>query len=603
MEQNNRIKKIKELNYTTNPVNLNRWVNPFLELSTNLAYNKILSNNLLNENTLEPVTPVDNINTNNATIQDNNNKLINLLPDSDNKNIIIDYNNNPKNIINQNNKLLVDKLLNNYFQSGRLKNTPESENLARHIMQEVYTTPDKRRNIEGFKISKSLSTEEHVVYIGNKGEKVLLGLRGSANVKDFLVDAQIGVKGLVGLPDILSGTLNNRYARDENIYNAIRAKYPKRKIIMSGHSLGNTLGMNLLKNHKNDKNIIFYGYNGWVHPDYNLDKRSYITRQEGDPISFATPRDKTIQLDLKEKIASGALGIKTLSSYIKRRTALINKEALDAQIIKNTAKRDFMLKAQDITLNQGNTFPLNEELATHFPEYTSLKSIIENTKGTSTDYSSVSRIPNVFIKTDQVENFNRQLEANYDSDTIDADFDFDELLNQIQFDNQLLDIEANPTLENITEQLHENEALPEDYLHNVYISKSPTGQVADIDNLTNVEDLVAPNNNGMLRPGSDIRITSSDQLATDGTFQLTPFEDIVEGTGNIDAEMALSTALSNNLLEAAAFEPLILEFSAMLAMGLAIDGAIAWWSHSARRFKLKHDLFKTKLKTKIHTSL
>jgi hypothetical protein len=43
MLQNNRIKKIKEANYTTKPVNIEPWVNPFLLLSDNEVLNKLLS--------------------------------------------------------------------------------------------------------------------------------------------------------------------------------------------------------------------------------------------------------------------------------------------------------------------------------------------------------------------------------------------------------------------------------------------------------------------------------------------------------------------------------------------------------------------------------
>lgn len=46
MNQNNKIRKIKEANYNTPPVNIEPWVNPFLRLSDNEVLNKILQNGL-----------------------------------------------------------------------------------------------------------------------------------------------------------------------------------------------------------------------------------------------------------------------------------------------------------------------------------------------------------------------------------------------------------------------------------------------------------------------------------------------------------------------------------------------------------------------------
>ena len=109
------------------------------------------------------------------------------------------------------------------------------EDLARHVMREVYEDPKDRREIDGFRLSTSLSSDEHAVYIGKNN--ILFGLRGSSVSKDFVADAEIGLKNVIGYPDELSHTLNNRFARDEAMYNRIRAQYPNKHIIMGGHSL------------------------------------------------------------------------------------------------------------------------------------------------------------------------------------------------------------------------------------------------------------------------------------------------------------------------------------------------------------------------------
>lgn len=564
MSFNEKIKQIKRDNYNTKPANIEPWVNPFLRLSDNEIYNKLL------------ISDIGNI---------LNNRI------NDDNTLINNDNNNPRNIINKKNKINANNAISKSSISTTLS-PEESENLARHIMSEVYTAPDERRNIEGYRLSKSLSTDEHVVYVGNKGKNILLGLRGSASVKDFVADAQIGAKTLVGLPDMLSNTLNNRYNRDENVYNAIRSKYPNKHIVMAGHSLGNALGMNILKNHKNDKNITFYGYNGWFHPDYNKDARAFTTRQEGDLVSLATPNDNTIKLTKAESAAVSA-GTATMAGiYAKRISVKASKEQLSELLATNNLKHDFVLKAQETTLNEGNTFALNDGIATHFPEYTSLKDIIANTTNTATDYSVVNRIPNVFIKKDKVEAFNEFLVNNFDGDTVDAEYNFDDLLDNIKDYNAELDTVANPSLTDVTEELIDKEAISEDYLHNIYISNyvdkpSPSGEIADLNALENVEELVK---SGMVGGGSDIRITSSQELATEGSIQLTPFEDIVEGT-NTDIERTIAAETAELASLETAETALAYSLGIFGAIGLVGAGIYYGWSHSVKRFKIKNNLF------------
>ena len=181
----------------------------------------------------------------------------------------------------------------------------DEEDLATHVMSEVYAEKGTRRDIKGFKKALSFSTDEIATYVGRN--HVLIGLRGSSNFKDFVADGQIFVKSLTGLPDALATTLNNRYARDEAMFNKIRARYPNKKIIIGGHSLGNALGMNILKNHKEDKNISFYGYNGWEHESYNKDSRATNINKTGDLVSLFTRSDKTIGLTNKQKETLGGI--------------------------------------------------------------------------------------------------------------------------------------------------------------------------------------------------------------------------------------------------------------------------------------------------------
>jgi hypothetical protein len=272
---NDRINQVRIANYNTKPQNLPTYKNPYLLVSKNEAYNKILNNKILNKN---------------------------------NKN---------KNITN---------------------NKIDEEDLARHAMGEVYKKVGERRDISGYTIDHSFSTPEHVAYVGNNG--ILFGLRGSASPKDFVADAQIGLKTITSkYPDSLSNTILNRYSRDNAIYEGIRKKYPNKHITMSGHSLGNNLGMEILRNHKGDNNIRFYGYNGWLHQSHSKDSRATHIKQAGDLVSIFTPRDKILPMnkDAKEDLEDLGKGFvsgqtaKFLVAKVKERV----KQKLEKQLLQN----------------------------------------------------------------------------------------------------------------------------------------------------------------------------------------------------------------------------------------------------------------------------
>tara|TARA_R110000851_G_scaffold176631_1_gene323329 strand:- start:97 stop:1458 length:1362 start_codon:yes stop_codon:yes gene_type:complete len=290
---NDRIRQVQVKNFTTTPQNLPEFQNPYLLVSKNKAYNKLATKQVLKK-------------------QKTNQNL-----------------NNPQ-IQNQNPNKITDD---------------DAEDLARHVMSEVYRNRSDRREINGFKLSKSLSSEETVTYIGKN--HILLGLRGSSNIKDYVADGEIAMKSLVGLPDALSNTLNNRYARDEEIYAKIRKKYPNKKIIMGGHSLGNALGMNILKNHKGDNNIKFFGYNPWIHQDYNEDSRAKRYNKEGDIVSTFLPTDSQIPLSTKGQIFTTGLGSSVAGVALKREMLKRQMVSLSAKMATSAEKRDFIQEQQE----------------------------------------------------------------------------------------------------------------------------------------------------------------------------------------------------------------------------------------------------------------
>jgi hypothetical protein len=164
----------------------------------------------------------------------------------------------------------------------------EEDNLSRHVMNEVYTNQNKRRDIEGYTKLESLGDSQNVVYKSNKDNVVLYGIRGTdiTSPYDILTDLEIGLGTYTNkLPQ---GTMNDRYDIANGIYNKIRQLYPKSRIIMGGHSLGNSVGLDILYKNKDDKNVVLHGYNGYHHGEYIGDKdpRNIQHRVEGDLVSW-----------------------------------------------------------------------------------------------------------------------------------------------------------------------------------------------------------------------------------------------------------------------------------------------------------------------------
>ena len=236
--------------------------------------------------------------------------------------------------------------ISNSMKSSIIEDGPlDEEDLARHVMSEVYAEKGTRRDIKGFKKALSFSTDEIATYVGRN--HVLIGLRGSSNFKDFVADAQIGVKSLIGLPDALANTLNNRYARDDEMFNKIRTRYPDKKIIIGGHSLGNALGMNILKNHKEDKNISFYGYNGWEHESYNKDSRATNINKTGDLVSLFTRSDKTIGLTNKQKETLGGIVGGGVALGVGRNRLIQSAGATELRLTQNRGRQRFIQEMQE----------------------------------------------------------------------------------------------------------------------------------------------------------------------------------------------------------------------------------------------------------------
>ena len=292
MSFNDQIKTIKRDNYNTPPTNLPLWSNPFLNLSTNEAYNALLTKGGVGADTSTPS---------------------------------LRFNNLPKISNNANQDTVID----------------DDENLAIHAMSEVYLDPGDRRDMQGFARLPSYGTAETVVYKGAKS--IVIGLRGSTMDHlgwDYVTDTEIAAKG-AEVP-FFTGSMNDRFRDANNTYRALRRRYPNRHIIIGGHSLGNAITLDVLKQNPNDQNLSAYGFNGLAHPDHNEDSRFHHVRKAGDLVSYlggkflggTTIGTNITRKDLLKKTAglavAGGLGRAALSVKNIRAVIAATQDQTDA---------------------------------------------------------------------------------------------------------------------------------------------------------------------------------------------------------------------------------------------------------------------------------
>ena len=206
----------------------------------------------------------------------------------------------------------------------------EEQNLARHIMSEVYKNVDERRDIEGYTKLESLGDDRNLVYKSNKDNTVLYGIRGTDKFSptDWVTDLEIGIKKYL-TDKIPHATMDERFDATEKLYSKIRELYPKSKIIMGGHSLGNAAGLHVLYKNKDDSNISLYGYNGYNHPLYvgNNDPRYNPQRTAYDVVSWWDKNARTINKgDISKEFNTAATIITSIFAYQSKVISDIEKE-------------------------------------------------------------------------------------------------------------------------------------------------------------------------------------------------------------------------------------------------------------------------------------
>ena len=128
-------------------------------------------------------------------------------------------------------------------------------------------------SLDNYNLDKELSDPETAIYYNQTN--VIIGFRGTANVKDLITDI-----------DIVKGSTNDpRYREAVDIYNKVKSKYPNLNIIATGHSLGGNLALYLNSLYGIQSESFNAGLGlGFIKSNPNKD-RAILNIIKGDPLS------------------------------------------------------------------------------------------------------------------------------------------------------------------------------------------------------------------------------------------------------------------------------------------------------------------------------
>lgn len=179
-------------------------------------------------------------------------------------------------------KTSVLKKVNNDLKVSSLsKTSPLKTQIPLHtVFGAGYGSPTKTAEMlqKGYQIDTKLSNDNQQVWYNPKDNKLIYNVAGTHNIKDIGTDFMLAAGRL---------KKTKRYKEAEDTLKNARQKYQGSQVVVTGHSLGGTIGSYLTSKSKGDE---FYGYNsgytiGQKSRSYNGKQHHY--RTEGDIVSLA----------------------------------------------------------------------------------------------------------------------------------------------------------------------------------------------------------------------------------------------------------------------------------------------------------------------------
>jgi len=157
-------------------------------------------------------------------------------------------------------------------------------NLHKVIKNSYKNKPEALKKF-GYDYDKDLSNDNEQVYFNKQNKKLLYSVAGTHNLKDVGTDLYLAAGGLKN---------TNRYKEADNKLKDAKKKYGVSNAVVVGHSLGSSIGQNIVSKGAGDK---FYGLDA----GYTIGQKtranngnSHHYRVQGDAVSLLGANAKNI---------------------------------------------------------------------------------------------------------------------------------------------------------------------------------------------------------------------------------------------------------------------------------------------------------------------
>jgi len=177
-------------------------------------------------------------------------------------------------------------------------------------LKSSYGNKKSKKNLEkeGYQMDSSLSNHNQQVWYNPNDRKLMVNVAGTHNLSDWGTDLYLALGHLKH---------TNRYKEADSTLEKAREKYKPAQTVVTGHSLGSTIGAYMA-----DKNDLFYGLDG----GYTVGQK---TRSEEGKHKYYRTSGDAVSL-----FGSGAKHMTTLDNPNKA-TGILPLDALKAHDVEN----------------------------------------------------------------------------------------------------------------------------------------------------------------------------------------------------------------------------------------------------------------------------
>ena len=169
-----------------------------------------------------------------------------------------------------------ERIVKRNVKVDRVKKIDDKDNIFYKVSNSAYNKPKDRKDIGNYDVEDQYSNDENVVYVNDPRKEIIIGHRGSVNMKDLATDLRLAVSGIQP---------TNRYKRTLEMVEKVKSQYPNYKVLFTGHSLGGTIGIENARRF-GDKAVVFNaGHTPFRRTNYKDEDITYYTNK-GDPVSL-----------------------------------------------------------------------------------------------------------------------------------------------------------------------------------------------------------------------------------------------------------------------------------------------------------------------------